>query len=81
MKLVTFMMLAVLLSVGYAFAGEGTPAPRTGEFPFVYTVQDLATGKCSLTTTFPDYHKYKIMGRFHTLDEAQKRMAENQDCK
>jgi len=31
MKLVTFTMLAVLLSVGYAFAGGGTPAPRTGE--------------------------------------------------
>jgi len=81
MKLVTFTTLAVLLSIGYAFAEEATPVPRTGEFPFVYTVQDLATGKCSLTTTFPDYHKYKIMGEFHTLDEAQKRMAENPDCK
>ena len=81
MKLVTFTTLAVLLSVGYAFAGAGAPVPPTGEWANVYIAKDLATGKCALTTNYPNSLKYKTLGEFKTQYDAQKAMADNPDCK
>jgi hypothetical protein len=80
MKLVTFTTLAVLLSIGYAFAGAGAPVPPTGEWANVYIAADRETGKCSLTTNYPNSLKYKVLGEYKTLDAAQKAMAENQEC-
>jgi hypothetical protein len=82
MKLTTFTALPMLLlSAGHAFAGAGAPVPPTGEQAGFYVARDLASGKCQMTTTYPNSLKYKLMGTFKTGDEAQKAMAKMEDCK
>jgi hypothetical protein len=82
MKLTTFTALAMLLSVGYAFAGAGAPVPPGSSTEAGwYVAADLASGKCEMMTTTPDATKYKLMGTFKTKEEAQAGMAGMKDCK
>jgi hypothetical protein len=81
MKLTTFTALAMLLSVGYAYAGGGAPVVPGSNVAEFYVAADLASGKCEMMTTTPDATKYKVMGTFKTKDEAQKAMAGMKDCK
>jgi hypothetical protein len=55
--------------------------PPSGDEAGVFVAADLASGKCEMTTTYPDSLKYKLMGTFKTRDEAQRAMANMKDCK
>jgi hypothetical protein len=83
MKLTTFTALAMLLSVGYAFAGAGAPEqPGSSTKGQVwYVAADVTSGKCEMMTTTPDATKYKLKGTFKTKEEAQAGMAGMKDCK
>ena len=55
MKLTTLTAVPMLLlSAGYAFAGAGAPVPPSGEQAGFYVARDLASGKCQMTTTYPE---------------------------
>lgn len=66
MNLTTFTALAMLLSAGYAFAGDGAAG--------WYIAANLASGKCEMMATQPDATKYKLLGIFKTREGAQRAM-------